>query len=116
LSFLNLTQGAQIVEGIEKYYVHMPVCTVPLRLTRFYELDVRQLGGVAVLPLQGMARVTALLTHTYRSMFLSKLGLQPGQMARVARLAPILKMARLTRPAGVLSLDTLVERVLKDCG
>jgi hypothetical protein len=114
LSLLNLSQGAQIVEGIETYYVDMPVCTVPLRLTRFYELDVRRVGDVAVMPLQGMGRVTALLTHTYRSMFLSQLGLQPGHMARVARLAPLLKMVRVIRPAGALTLEALVRLVLLD--
>jgi hypothetical protein len=114
LSLLNMTQGARIIEGIDKYYVDMAVCTEPLRLTRFYELDVRPGGDVAVLPIEGMARVTALLTHTYRPLFVRQLGLMPAHMTLVARLAPLLKMARVTRPAGALTLQGLVDLVLRD--
>jgi hypothetical protein len=61
-----------------------------------------------------MARVTALLTHTYRPLFVRQLGLMPAHMTLVARLAPLLKMARVTRPAGALTLQGLVDLVLRD--
>ena len=115
LAQLGMAQGQTIREGIDKYYVDLPLCNEPLRLSKLYELDVKQGGAVIVAPIQGMARVTALLTHTYRPRFVATLGKQAAHMARVARLAPQLKMARIMRPRGELTLPDIVEQVLKDC-
>jgi len=115
LAQLGLAQGSQIRDGIDKYYVDLPLCNAPLRLSKLYELDAKQGGGVVVSPIQGMDRVTALLTHTYRPRFVATLGKQAAHMARAARLAPLLKMARITRPRGESTLPDIVEQVLKDC-
>lgn len=115
LAQLGMIQGQQIRAGIDKYYVDVPLCVEPLRLSRMYELDVKQVGGVVMTPIEGMCRVTALLTHTYRPSFVSILGIKDAHMARVACLAPQLKMARMSRPRGESTLHEISEMVLRDC-
>jgi len=115
LAQLGLPQGQPIREGIDKYYVDLPLCNAPVRLSKLYELDVKQGGAIVESPIQGMARVTALLTHTYRPRFVATLGKQAAHMARAAHLARLLKMARITRPRGESTLPDIVEKVLKDC-
>jgi hypothetical protein len=113
LSLLDMAQGQQIREGVDKYYVDMPVCVEPLRLTRLYELDVKQGAGLTVLPIVGMGRVTTLLSQTYRPLFVDTLGLQAAHMARVARLAPQLKMVRISRPRNDITLHEIADLVMR---
>jgi len=114
LSLLALAPGQQIREGMDKYYFDMPVCPEPLRLTRLYELNVNQEAEVSAQPIGGMGRITTLLTHTYRPLFVTTLGLQAAHMARVARLAPQLTMKRISRPRGESTLQKIVDLVTQD--
>jgi hypothetical protein len=113
LNQLGMIPGQQIRAGIEKYYAELPICAERLPLSRMYELDVKQSGCVVMTPIEGIGRVTALLTHTYRPSFISKLGLQAAHLARVSYLAPHFKMARITRPRGEFTLNEIAELVLK---
>lgn len=115
LGLLDMPPGPQIRKGMDKYYLDMTVCAEPLPLKRLYELEVKQGGQLALSPIEGMGRVSTLLTHTYRPLFVGTMGLQADHMARVARLAPQLKMARIARPRSESTLQALTDLVLRDC-
>lgn len=115
LRLLDKPNGPQIRKGIDKYYLDMSASDEPLPLKQLYELVVQQEGPLAISPIVGVGRISTLLTHTYRPTFIAALGMQGEHMVRIARLAPLLKMGRISRPQGESTLKALTDLVLRDC-
>lgn len=113
LAQLQVQPVQQIVPDMDKYYVDLPVCEEPLRLASLYELVTEQGGMLRTETVTGMRRISTLLTHTYRPMFVSTLNLQATHMSHVTRLAPQLEMTRIVRPHGVPTLHDIVDLVMQ---
>ena len=113
LAQLGLPPVHQILPDMDKYYVDLPVCSEPLRLSSLYELVTQQGGTVRAESIAGTRRITTLLKHTYRPMFVSTLGLQADHMTRVNSLAPQLQMSRIVRPLNEPTLHDVVDLVMQ---
>jgi hypothetical protein len=101
----------QVRPGIDKYALQLPMAIAPAPLRWIYELHAREQGELTIEPIAGLARINALVTHTFRPRYVLALGRQPQQLRRAAQLAPQVDMWRIERPRREATLDAIVERL-----
>ena len=109
LTQLNISSNAEIWPGMNKYYVDLQVCEQAIPLANLYEIEA-SLGGSALSfqNIDGLRRISTLVTHTYRPSFVATLNQTAHHMAQVSKLAPQLRMTKILRPGNRNTLDEIV--------
>lgn len=103
----------KILEGEDKYAV--PVAAGyrrPVPLAAVYEIDVKPGAEVAIVPVQGIDKLTILINHTFRGWLMDGLKLKKDHFQKCAILARHIQVFRITRPENLVSLERQVD-VLK---
>jgi|GEM_PF-2145373 len=116
LQSLDLEGEQRVRPGIDKYFVNHDIhnSCQPVPLHHFYELGVHEECDVRLTPITGMAKISALLSNTYRPAFIDKFGRQSLHMERIAKLAPQLAMKQICRPAHKPTLKQIIDLLEKD--
>lgn len=102
-------ESVRTAPGMDKYAVSQATVAEARPLARCYELQVRQQGELAFMPVTGMEKINALVAHSFRLNFLRAMGRQPAHLRQIAALAPRLTLTRIQRPEGVMTLDAICD-------
>jgi hypothetical protein len=111
------TEGLRRVRPtLEKFTV--PVEQVagqgPVQLRWLYELSKDHTPDITLTPYHGMQKLKALTDNVYTQRMIRDNRARVQQMAQCSKLAPTVRIARLSRPDGAFTADALVERILAD--
>lgn len=103
-------ERGRVREGLEKFIVLLgeQFAPEPVRLRAVVELTTGNTGDLWVKPLTDMAKIQALLRHTYRSRYLDGLGLEDAHFMQVMQVADQIEVYRLQRPREPLRLADMV--------
>lgn len=118
LQRLGLEQHAgpqtQVQPSLDKHCLPMQTSLHPAPLTRVYELSVDESSQspLTIVPVQGMHKLTVLLTHVYRPHYLKAMGRQNELLTAFAGVLRDLEVVRITRPRQGDTLPAIVDWLL----
>lgn len=116
LALLDLQKdsGQQVRPHLEKYSMPMQAWGQPERLTHVYELLPVERGDLTIQSVKGLEKLKLLDRQTFRPNFVEAMGLKPGHLQRLGRLAPQVQTAQITRPRGLPTLDQIIDLLEQD--
>lgn len=102
---------ARVMPNIDKYCLKVPTAQEPAPLSRIYEIrvDESSQAHLAMTPVVGVEKITAMLSHIYRPGYLQAMERQSHLLAAVAKLAPQVQMTRISRPRRGDTLAAIVD-------
>jgi len=86
----------------------------PAPLAAVYELEVEKDCSANISPLASIDKLAVLMSHTYRPWLIDGLGLKAAHFKQCVAVARQVTVSRLTRPAGVISVEEQINLVLQD--
>lgn len=86
----------------------------PVPLAALYELETGEQEDVTVRPLSGMDKLAVLMSNTYRPWLVDVLDIKAAHFKQCVAVAGRIAVSKLTRPAGMFSLEEQVRLVQQD--
>jgi hypothetical protein len=101
---------------IEKFNVPVvnPYRGPPLPVRWVYILETERSAEITLEPIKGMQRLKPFLDNTYSTRLIRSPAAKSDQLKQCSILAGGIHLARISRPAGVFSVDAMVDRILAD--
>jgi hypothetical protein len=108
----------QVLSDLEKHYwpLEHGFCAQPRPVRRVYELATHDSQDFQIIPLQGLDRLTALISHTYRLDFLEGPTKRKRYFEQCGRAARQMLVRRLIRPRWPFPLHDLLDLLENDWG